>query len=69
VRRWLLGVGAAALAALGVALGVWAAGPGGGPECRTETFVVEDSVSPKMMTYRRQDCGDGADPPPGYTGP
>jgi hypothetical protein len=68
MRRRAVVLGAAALAALGVALGVLAAGGGDGPECRTETFVVQDSATPKMMTYRRQDCGDGPDRP-GYVEP
>ena len=56
--RRLLVLGAAALAALGIAVGVWAArGDDTAAACPTTTYLAEDSLTPKVMTYhRRADC-------------
>jgi hypothetical protein len=56
--RRLLVLASAALLALGVAVGVWAARNEDKPSaCPTTTYLAEDSATPKVMTYhRRADC-------------
>ena len=47
----------AALLALGLAVGVWAARGDGPSACPTTTYLAEDSATGKVMTYHRQaDC-------------
>lgn len=58
-RRMAL-VAAAALAALGIAVGVWAAGGSGSgaadTACDEPTYTVEDPNSSKLMEYRKPGC-------------
>ncbi len=63
MRQRLVVLAAAMLLALGVAVAVWAGGtsdsgtPPKGEDCE-KTITVQDTGSPKMMEYRRQDCDD-----------
>ena len=63
MRKRLLVVAAVIVLALGVAVAVWASGgtsdsgPGKSEDCE-KTITVQDTGSPKMMEYRRQDCDD-----------
>jgi hypothetical protein len=64
VRKRLLVVATVIVLALGVAVAVWASGgtsdsgsPGKSEDCE-KTITVQDTGSPKMMEYRRQDCDD-----------
>jgi hypothetical protein len=64
VRKRLLVVATVIVLALGVAVAVWASGgtsdsgSSGKPEDCEKTITVQDTGSPKMMEYRRQDCDD-----------
>lgn len=54
MRRRLLVLLVAATLALGAAVAIWAALPGGGEEaCEPTTVTVQDSETPRMMEYRR----------------
>ncbi len=64
MRRRLVAIAAVALLTLAVAVGVWAAGgmsdsssPGTPDDCE-KTITVQDTGSPKMMEYHREDCDD-----------
>lgn len=64
MRLRLVVLAAVLLVTLGVAVAVWAAGgtsdsgtPGKSEDCE-KTITVQDTGSPKMMEYRRQDCDD-----------
>ena len=64
MKRRLVVLAAVVLVTLGVAVAVWAAG--GTSDSRStpkrddceKTITVQDTASPKMMEYHRQDCDD-----------
>jgi hypothetical protein len=64
LRLRLVVLAAVVMVTLGVAVAVWAAGgtsdsgtPGKSEDCE-KTITVQDTGSPKMMEYHRQDCDD-----------
>ena len=62
----LVVLAAAAVLATGVGIGVWAASSGASEtdDC-AKTITVEDTATPRLMEYRRDDCADQF---PGQTG-
>ncbi len=65
MKRRLAVVAAVLVAALAIGGGLWIASGGGESECRTATYTVQDTGSPRLMEYNRVECGDERNPPGG----